>query len=143
MRFDTSIDRWRLALVVAEVALTSIPLLQFGLRVAAEIVALFWILGFATLLPQYYELQPTGLFIRRGWRTKLIPYDTLVEVCPTSNPRGVFSHDALRVTTATRQVLAASPKDPELFFGQLLQLAPNLERSGIGVRVPFAPIMIE
>ena len=48
---------------------------------------LYWALVLSYTLPQYYEVRPEGLFIRRGWRKVLIPYAGLVGIQAVTNRR--------------------------------------------------------
>jgi hypothetical protein len=142
MRFRTKFDRWLMLLLVPG-ALLSLggPLLAPG--ISPWVVALTWggwATALAAMLPQYYELRPDGLYIRQGWRRRLIPYQALVEVRPVTDSRSaaVFSLDRVEVVTDGCGHWLIAPAEQRRFLEELARLAPRLASRGFALALPFS-----
>ena len=146
MRFATKFDWWIvLALIVgAAVSLgtsthgwltTHRPPLAMVLFLWAV-----WILLLLATLPQYYEVRADGLYIRQGIQASLIPYCDLAEVQPSTDSRGagVFSLDRIRVVTSRPRTYVIAPADQNGFLDAVASRAPQLERKGAGLSLPFS-----
>jgi len=96
-------------------------------------------IALAAMLPQYYELRPDGLFIRQGWRRKVIPYAALVAVRPATDGRSaaVLSMDRVQVLTQDAGRWIIAPREQQRFFDQFAGFAPQLQRQGAGLALPF------
>ena len=92
-------------------------------------ILIFYLLGVASILPQYYELRSAGLFIRRGWRTMLIPYTSLRTYRPAEYLPATLATDGLRITTTEGRAVLVAPLDRERFLEELTRCAPLLERA--------------
>lgn len=149
MRFATKFDGWLMCLLIPAGVLTAVvlPALRIfrpgthppPLPVALLPVAMAVFVA-ATTLPQYYEVRGDGLFIRQGWRRILIPYSSLVELQPTTDARSaaVYSMDRILVATRENHRYIIAPANQEGFLATVAQFAPQLERRGGGLSLPFA-----
>jgi len=132
MRFATRFDRWLVVLLVVA------ALVSCG---AVPYLVPIWLAVLSTMLPQYYEVRESGLFIRQGWQEILIPYASLIELQSVTNSMSaaVFSSQRILVVTSEgRRVLIAVAED-DRFLEEVARRAPQLERKAYGLGVPFAP----
>ncbi len=150
MRFETKFDRWLVAVSVLGAVIAGVaPALRFvapGAHFARP-----WVL-FLTLascvvalrftLPQYYEVQEGGLFLRQGWRKTLIPYASLVELQPMSSTRSasVFSINRILVATGDGKRFVIALVEEERFLNEVSKRCPRLQRRNSGLRMPFTPM---
>lgn len=141
MRYRMKVDRWLAVLLLAGAAVslgaTGADFVRGGNRWLAPLVWMVWAVALGSMLPQHYELRPDGLFIRQGWRRKLIPYAALVELRPVTDGRSaaVLSLDRVQVTTRGYGDWLIAPAAQRAFLDQLAGLAPHLERRGFGLAV--------
>jgi hypothetical protein len=148
MRFKTKFDRWIVAALAVPVCL-SLGLALLGgssdspPRALAFLPWLILAVVLSCMLPQYYDVRGDGLFIRQGWRRILIAYDDLVSLQTTTDSRsaGVFSTDRMLVTAGDGRTFIIAPNDQEGFLDAVAQRAPQLERKGFGLAVPFASMI--
>jgi hypothetical protein len=147
MRFATKVDRWLAWLLILAAIVTC--LIIPGIRLFAPGAAtplwlaflplLIWLAALTCALPQYYEVQENGLFVRQGWRKRLIPYASLLGFQPLSDSRSapVFSTDRLLVETREGNLLIAVAEQ-ERFLAEVSKRCPQLEQTGFGLKVRFA-----
>lgn len=148
MRFATKVDRWLAWLLVLAAIVTC--LMIPGIRLFAPGAAttplwlaflplLIWLAALTCALPQYYEVRENGLFVRQGWRKRLIPYASLLGLQPISDSRSapVFSTDRLLVETREGNLLIAVAEQ-ERFLAEVSKRCPQLEHTGFGLRMRFA-----
>jgi hypothetical protein len=150
MRFQTRYDRWLVVVIVLTIVLTCgiLPALRIfapgsnppPLWVALLPVAI-WLVVIPCTLPQYYEVREDGLFLRQGWRKRLIPYGSLVEVQEMSDTRsaGVFSWDRILVVTREGKRFLIAVEEEERFMTEVAKRCPQLERKPFGLSVPLYP----
>jgi hypothetical protein len=101
----------------------------------------FWGIVLSCMLPQYYEVLESGLFLRQGWRKSLIPYASLVELQPMSDSRssGVFSTQRILVVTREGKRFLIAVAEEERFLAEVSKRCPQLERRDFGWGIPLAP----
>ncbi len=147
MRFATKFDRWLVILLVIAAGVSlGLPLLggitHSPVTWVAVLPWIIWPIAMAAMLPQYYELRPDGLYIRQGWRKKLIPYPDLVELRPVTDSRSaaVFSMDRVEVSSQHSGRWIIAPAEQERFIEQLAGFAPQLQRKGMGLGLPLSTV---
>lgn len=101
---------------------------------AYKLTAAVWIfLGLVTVLMQlfcFWELRPEGLFERRLWNTRIIPFDQITRIAPAllgNKPRpgwlGIDFHRPAPMSESGTLLLA--PSHPEQLLQALRQVAPR------------------
>lgn len=150
MRFETKFDRWLVVVLVlaAVVSCGVLPATRFlapgshpGPLWLAFTPWVIWLIVLPCMLPQYYEVQEAGLFLRQGWRKNLIPYASLVELQSTSDSRsaGVFSTDRMLVVTQDGKRYLIAVAEDDRFLAEVGKRCPQLERRNFGLGMPLAP----
>jgi hypothetical protein len=83
---------------------------------------------FAKMLPQYYEIRETGLFLRQGRTKTLIPYEFLVAVAPysSSDRAWVFSSDRVLAVTNGGNRFVIAVAEEKRFLTELWKRCPQL-----------------
>ncbi len=149
MRFATKFDRWLVVLLVLAGALTGVimPAMRlfapdkFPVPLPVAFAPLvIWIVALTCTLPQYYEVTDGYLFLRQGWRKTLLSHASLVEVEPMQDSRSaaVFSTDRILIVADGNKRFLIAPADQERFIDAVAQRAPQLERKGFGLALPFS-----
>jgi PH (Pleckstrin Homology) domain-containing protein len=150
MRFDTRFDPWLVALVVlaAAVSLVVLPAVRFlapgphpGPLWFAFKGWVIWLVVIPCMLPQYYEVRETGLFLRQGWRKVLVPYASLVEIQPRSDSMSapVFSTDRILVVTQEGKRFVIAVAEDQRFLKEVAKRCPQLEWRNFGLGIPLSP----
>lgn len=82
--------------------------------------------------PQCYETTPQGLVIRSGVTSRLVPYEAITFVGPSSNARSsvALSLDRVKVQWGPSSEVLIAPADPERFAADIASHAPHLTRRG-------------
>jgi hypothetical protein len=149
MRFKTKYDRWLviLLLIAAVCTCALIPVLSLRERGFSKawlwtnlILLTIWAIALFSTLPQYYEVKQEGLFLRQGWRKRLIPYASLMGLHKNSDSRsaGVFSTDRILITTKEGKRFLIAVAEEARFLDEVAQRSPQLERRSSGLGLPFA-----
>jgi hypothetical protein len=144
MRFETRYDRWLVVLLVVAATATCVflPVLAFldsGRQPRALPVAFapwaIWLFVIACTLPQYYEVREDGLFLRQGWRRRLIPYASLVEIQSIVDSRSaaVFSSQRMLLVTRENRRFLIAVAEEERFLTEISKRCPLLERKSFGL----------
>jgi hypothetical protein len=150
VRFETRYDRWLVIVLLIAAVFTClvipaliiagrgphappswIPFVPWGL----------WLAVLVSTLPQYYETREDGLFLRQGWKKRLLPYDSLVELRSTTDARsaGVFSMQRINITTREGRRFIIAVAEEDLFFATVAERCPQLARSGFGLAITLSP----
>jgi hypothetical protein len=149
MRFKTRYDRWLILLFLATAIFTcvALPALRFlapgshpGPVWVSFLPLIVWSVILPCMLPQYYEIRESGLFLRQGWKRTLIPYAALAELQSMSDARsaGVFSTQRLLVTTTEGRRFLIALAEEERFLEEIARRCPQLEQRPFGLGLPFA-----
>jgi hypothetical protein len=149
MRFAAKFDRWLVILLILTATVTCVvlPAIRFlapGSHPEPLWLVLMplgvWLIVLPCTLPQYYEIREDCLFLRQGWRKTLIPYASLVELQSMSDSRsaGVFSIERILVVTGEGKRFLIAPADQAHFLNEVAQRAPQLERKGFRLGLPFS-----
>ncbi|MGA9669524.1 MAG: hypothetical protein WBQ94_09965 [Terracidiphilus sp.] len=144
MRFETRYDKWLAGVLVATgLILFGLPVAHYSnLAVQGEPVwtlffgPVIFVFALSATLPQYYELREEGLFIRQGWRKKLLPYSALCELCTITSllSAPVFSAHRLQVTAAPGGQFLIAVAEQERFLAEVACRAPQLEKWPSGLK---------
>jgi Bacterial PH domain len=150
MRFETRFDQGLVSLMALAAVASCVapPVLRFlapGPNPGPPWLAFtpwgIWLIVLPCMLPQYYEVRETGLFLRQGWRKSLIPYSSLVELQPRSDSMSaaVFSTDRILVVTAEGKRFLIAVAEDERFLAEVAKRSPQLDRRNFGLGMPLAP----
>jgi hypothetical protein len=149
MRFATRVDRWlfwvlAVTAVVTSVVMPAVVLTASGASAVSRALSLLplliWLIVLPATLPQYYELRDDGLFLRRGWSRKLIPYASLTEVrsIVSSLSAPVFSTHRLTLDTRENRQFLIAVAEEDRFLDELSSRTPQLQRTGFGLSLSLS-----
>ncbi len=150
MRFATRFDRWLVALSGCCLSAWPPPQVRSsadrdagspsGSRLATVFLPwVIWAIVLPCMLPQYYEVRESGLFIRQGWRKILIPYGSLSELRSVSDSRSaaVFSTQRILVGTAEGKRYIIAVAEEERFRTEVYKRLPAATGSGVARNPSF------
>ena len=143
-RYRTKIDVWVLAVLIGAFVFTLLDWLFFlvfwrGVLIERLIVVLLipliWGGILSLLIPTYYEITSSTLFVRSGWLRYRIPLASIQRVFPTHNPLSApaLSLDRLQIEYMQGNRLQSqliSPQDKPGFLQDLARHAGDLHWQG-------------
>jgi hypothetical protein len=109
-------------------------------RIPNEILGVLAILSFLAMplilllpyfksIPEYYEVRENGLFVRQGWKKKLIPYTTIDSLLPLAPAIRWFPPaNRILVILAKGVSFVVAPSDKERFLAEVSIRCPKLEK---------------
>lgn len=97
-------------------------------RIIAWVV---WAMMLVAMLPQYYELREDGLLLRLRWKTRVIPYASVVELWDLPN-RPIFRAEVNlgRVITNTGETHTFGVEEKDRFLKELSKHCPQVACPG-------------
>jgi len=146
MRFETRYDRWLVILLIVAAVCSLVPSFLPGAPGGVRLLAVaICAVVIVSTLPQYYEVRSDGLFIRQGWKKRLIPYASLAGLQSMVDWRsaGVFSSQRIAIATREGKRYLIAVAEEERFLEEVARRSPQLERKSFGLGTPFgsAPII--
>lgn len=125
MRHAAKVDLW---LGIAIVAGIAIPLASRAYWASGFILALLLICAY----PQWYTTTPEGLLIRAGLTRRLVPYEAITFIGPSSDGRSsvALSMDRVKIEWGLGSDVLIAPADPEAFFADMAMRTPHLTKRG-------------
>ena len=125
MRHTAKVDWW-IGLAIMAGILT--PLASRTYWAAGLIVALLFI----CMYPQWYTTTAEGLVIRAGLTRRLVPYEAITFIGPSSDGRSnlALSVDRIKVAWGPASEVLIAPADPDAFFADMAARTPHLSRRG-------------
>jgi hypothetical protein len=90
-----------------------------------------WVMMLAAMLPQYYEVREDGLFLRLRWKTRLIPYASLVGLSDRPNRTNTLRAEVnlVRVTTNTGEIYTFGVEEKDRFLNELSKHCAQVART--------------
>jgi len=141
MRFKSRLSPWRVLFTVLFFIVFVSPFLlrpSIPLSWPFLLWALLWGASFPLSLPQYAEFRDDGLFLRRGWRSFLIPYASLIAVRRTTTmplaPFYLFSSEPIHLLAQAKKRFTVTVADEADFLAEIMMRCPQLERWNFGLR---------
>jgi len=86
----------------------------------------------AALYPQFYETTGTGLMIHSGLIRRLVPYEAITFIGPSSEASSsvALSADRIKIEWAPSSEVLIAPADSEAFIADMAARAPQLCKRG-------------
>jgi len=144
MRFETRYDAWLVTVLAAVGAiLLGLPLVLYPTLAAhgqpvwplLPGLAVF-VLALSATLPQYYEVREEGLYIRQGWKKRLLPYPAICElrIWNSAFSAAVLSTHRLMITAVPGGQLVIAVKQQGRFLTEVARRSPQLVESPSGLK---------
>lgn len=84
--------------------------------------------GFFRELPHYFELHQSGLFIRQGWRKRLIAYSSIDKILPVSRPHDWFSPNRILLILDRGDAVQIAVTEKDRFISEISGMCSSLEQ---------------
>ena|SRR5690348_1823698 len=125
MRHAAKIDSW---IIIAVLAGTLAPLLSHAYWASGLVIGILLI----SVYPQFYETTPTGLVIYSGLTRRVVPYQAITFIGPSSDGRSsvALSMERVKIQWGPSSELLIAPADAGTFFADMAARAPHLCKRG-------------
>lgn len=132
MRHPAKVDWWIRCAILAGLLLPVLSRAYWagGIVLGILVVAIF---------PQWYETTPRGLLIRSGLTRRLVPYQAITFIGPSSaaGSNVALSLDRVKVEWRPNSDVLIAPADPDAFFTDMASRTPHLAKRGQRLVVPL------